>query len=81
MVLVYVKSKFVVVSFNMHIIIYFTGGPLREFLHLIVKEIVNNNTLFSGPMSARVPVHNMQAVEKRTFKYIGVVNFMLILGM
>ena len=34
-------------------------------------EIASNNSLFSGNDKYRVPVHNMTAVEKQTYCYIG----------
>ncbi|XP_065887268.1 uncharacterized protein [Dysidea avara] len=47
------------------------GGPLREFFHLLLGEICGNNSLFCGPDTARVPLHNVAALTKQTFKYIG----------
>ncbi len=47
------------------------GGPCREFFRLLINEIMSNNTLFQGPMHARFPCHNMQELEKGTYKYIG----------
>ena len=47
------------------------GGPCREFFRLIIHEIMSNNTLFQGPMHARFPCHNMQELEKGTYKHIG----------
>ena len=47
------------------------GGPLREYLHLLLGEICRNNKLFQGNEKARVPVHNVVALTKQTFKYIG----------
>ena len=47
------------------------GGPLREFFHLLLKEIFRNGSLFCGPDTARIPLHNVAALAKGTFKYIG----------
>ena len=47
------------------------GGPCREFFRLIIHEIISNNRLFQGPMHARFPCHNMQELEKGTYKHIG----------
>lgn len=47
------------------------GGPLREFFRLLLAEICRNNSLFCGPDTARVPLHNIAALKKQTFKYIG----------
>ena len=47
------------------------GGPLREFLRLLMEEIASNNSLFSGADEHRVPAQNMSAFEKQTYRYIG----------
>ena len=47
------------------------GGPLRELFRLLLGEICRNSSLFCGPDTARVPLHNIAALTKRTFKYIG----------
>ena len=47
------------------------GGPLREFLHLLMGEIAANNSLFCGQEDCRVPLLNMVGLEKLTFKHIG----------
>lgn len=47
------------------------GGPLREFFRLLLGEICRNSSLFCGPPTARVPLHNVAALAKQTFKYIG----------
>ena len=47
------------------------GGPLREFLHLLMGEIASNNSLFSGDDKHRVPIPNMSALEKETYCYVG----------
>ena len=47
------------------------GGPLREFFYLMLSEIAQNNTLFCGKVSARIPKHNMVELSKQTYKYIG----------
>ena len=48
-----------------------TGGPLREFLHLLVSSITHNNTLFVGAVNQRAPLHNMVELEKNTYYYVG----------
>ena len=51
---------------------YFTaGGPLREFLHLVVAEIHRNNTLLCGAPSSRTLTHNIHELEKNTYYHIG----------
>ena len=64
--------------FNWNVHITFVGepavdacGPCREFFRLIIHEIISNNRLFQGPMHARFPCHNMQELEKGTYKHIG----------
>ena len=48
------------------------GGPLREFFRLLVDDIYKNNTLFCGHDTARIPVHNMGELVKKTYEHIGV---------
>lgn len=50
-----------------------TGGPLREFLHRLIQELADNNSIFCGPSTARVPRHSVIELEKRTFYYVGVI--------
>ena len=45
------------------------GGPLREFLYLLMAEVANNNMLFCGDEGCRVLVPSMTALEKETYKY------------
>lgn len=47
------------------------GGPLREFFHLLLSEIAQNNTLFCGTATARIPRHDMVELSKQTYKCIG----------
>ena len=47
------------------------GGPLREFLHLLMGEIATNNSLFCGLEDCRVPLPNMVGLEKLTYKHVG----------
>ena len=49
------------------------GGPLREFLYLIVLSASQNNSLFISDETSRAPAHNVAEVEKRTFYYVGVI--------
>lgn len=46
------------------------GGPRREFLHLLLKEIFSG-FLFTGYPSHVVPRHNIKAVSDNTFYYVG----------
>ena len=47
------------------------GGPLREFFHLLLCAIGQNNNLFCGDTACRVPLHNMLELSKKTYFYIG----------
>ena len=47
------------------------GGPLWEFFRLLLGEISRNGSLFCGSDTTRVPLHNVAALTKQTFKYIG----------
>ena len=47
-----------------------TGGPLREFFHLLIAEVANNNSLFEGS-DGRVPVMNVLELERKTYFYVG----------
>ena len=48
------------------------GGPLREFFHLLLMSIAQNNKLFCGPPDARTPNHNIVELQKKTYYYVGV---------
>ena len=47
------------------------GGPLHEFLHLLMREIATNNSLFSGEETCRVPLPNMSALERQVYRHVG----------
>ena len=47
------------------------GGPLREFLHLLMGSIATNNSLFSGREECRVPSANLAELGKNTYKHVG----------
>ena len=49
------------------------GGPLREFLYLLLLSLSDNNMVFCGPPTSRVPRHNIVELDKRTYFYIGVI--------
>ena len=48
-----------------------TGVPTREFLHLIVSNILRKTSLFCGPTTARIPAYNMSELAKQTYKHVG----------
>lgn len=47
------------------------GGPCREFLQLLIHSVMSNSMFFQGLMDAKVPTHNMSALLRDTFVYIG----------
>ena len=47
------------------------GGPMREYLHLLIATIARKNSWFCGRADARVPMHSVMELEKQTFLYIG----------
>lgn len=47
------------------------GGPLREYLTLLIREVMSNNSLFNGPDDSRGIVHSMKSIESRVFLHIG----------
>ena len=53
------------------------GGPCREFFRLLTQEIFKSS-FFDGPEDARVPAHNILALEKRTYRYIGELNAFIL---
>lgn len=54
-------------------VLCFIGGPLREYLFLIVDEIARNNSLFTGDLKSRVPAHNALELSKKTFQHVGTI--------
>ena len=64
-------------QFNKHLAVTFlgepavdAGGPCREFFRLLIQEVFGSS-FFDGPEDARVPAHNLLALEKCTYLYIG----------
>ena len=49
------------------------GGPLREFLYILMKALASSNTIFCGPDETRMPQHNVTELSKKTFYYAGVI--------
>ena len=56
-----------------------TGGPLREFFHLLLISIAQNNKLFCGLSIAHTPNHKIIAIQKQTFYYVGMFFALLII--
>ena len=48
------------------------GGPRREFLALLMRSIADNNSLFQGKLSQRIPRPNLVELNKKSFFYVGV---------
>ena len=49
-----------------------TGGPLQDFMHMLISSIACNNSLFTGDETHHVPAHNVMEVEKNTYYFVGV---------
>ena len=47
------------------------GGLLKEYLTLLLKEIMMNNSLFTGPPECRGVLHSMKSLQMRSFYYVG----------
>ena len=47
------------------------GGPLREFLHLLMGAIASNNSLWRSEEYHRLPSPHLTSLEQQTYKYIG----------
>ena len=47
------------------------GGPLREFLRLMMGSIAMNNMLFQGESTLRVPTCNVAGLENKLYERIG----------
>ena len=57
------------------------GGPLREFLRLMMGSIAMNNMLFQGESTLRVPTCNVAGLENKLYERIGeVISVSLIHG-
>lgn len=46
------------------------GGPRREYLRLLMKEI-SEQSLLTGPPLCKVLTHNTLAMQKKLYRYIG----------
>ena len=47
------------------------GGPLREFFRLLMLEIENDSSLFCGAEGNKAPMHNLIALQRNHFFYVG----------
>lgn len=47
------------------------GGPTREFFRLVLKNMSEDGSLFTGPSCARALVHNVLALQHNDFHVIG----------
>ncbi len=48
-----------------------SGGPMREYMYLLMSSIAKSHLFFNGEETKRVPMHNIVELEKNTFFYIG----------
>lgn len=48
------------------------GGPRREYLRLLMSTMAEQSSLFTGPPSCKVPVHNAMALQRGDFHIVGV---------
>lgn len=46
------------------------GSPLRELLFLLISSIAQNNTLFQGGSSARMPMHDVVELQITTYYHV-----------
>jgi hypothetical protein len=47
------------------------GGPMREYMRLLLGSIISNNSLFCGDVNSRFLRHNVIELNKKTYFYIG----------
>ena len=47
------------------------GGPLREFFHLLIKNLSEENKLLCGPYDCRTPRKNIVKFQKNSFFQLG----------
>ena len=47
------------------------GGPLREFFRLLMLEIGKDTSLFCGPEGRRTPTHNLLALQRNEYFFVG----------
>ncbi len=47
------------------------GGPLREFFHLLIKKLSEENKLLCGPYDCRTPRKNIVEFQKNSFFQLG----------
>lgn len=47
------------------------GGPLREYLSILITSMACNNNLFQGDMQRRLPRPNLLELDKKSYYYVG----------
>jgi hypothetical protein len=52
------------------------GGPFREYLHMLISQILSNNLLFQGEGYSLVPSANDTEHFKNTYKYLGQISLL-----
>lgn len=47
------------------------GGPMREYMRLLLGSIVSNNSSFCGDINSRLLRHNVIELNKKTYFHVG----------
>ena len=47
------------------------GGPWREFLTLLMRDIARNNSLFQGKLHQQLPRPILLELSRKSFYYVG----------
>ena len=47
------------------------GGPMREYMRLLLSSIISNNSLLCGDANSRFLRHNVIELSKKTYFYVG----------
>ena len=57
------------------------GGPMCEYLRLLLGAVISNNSLFCGDTKSRYSQHNVMELNKRTYFHIGqIISMSLVHG-
>ena len=67
---VHCQYKYISVKCSINLL-QLPGGPLREFLHLLMGSIGRNNNLFCGEATSRSLRHNIPELMNKTFFHVG----------
>ena len=47
------------------------GGPFREYVRLLMRAVRANNSLFCGQDNQRTAMHNIAALHKKEYEFVG----------